>query len=212
MMQRPPKIRQGGGGTCAARLSTLEHAVFGLDIVTTAMLPWHAMAFPLVSRQALVLDCVSVGGPSGLRKGFELGGGPELEAYRPALSEAVLDRDSVWDTCKTCSRTTKMPQHPITRPAAAVPLSCRSFSPSPTSDDGRGATRETHRILIALPDARSCLGIADADPDDRRKHGAPTGRNRHLRVLSRSSLPVLSGCPHRRGRQVLHVRVIPLRR
>lgn len=76
MMQRPPKIRQGGGGTCAARLSTLEHAVFGLDIVTTAMLPWHAMAFPLVSRQALVLDCVSVGGPSGLRKGFELGGGP----------------------------------------------------------------------------------------------------------------------------------------
>lgn len=145
-------------------------------------------------------------------KRFRAWRGPELEAYRPALSEAVLDRDSVWDTCKTCSRTTKMPQHPIARPAAAVPLSCRSFSPSPTSDDGRGATRETHRILIALPDARSCLGIADADPDDRRKHGAPTGRNRHLRVLSRSSLPVLSGCPHRRGRLVLHVRVIPLRR
>lgn len=212
MMQRPPKIRQGGGGTCAARLSTLEHAVFWARHCDDGDAPMACHGLPACFQTSPRFGLCLRRGSVRAEKRFRAWRGPELEAYRPALSEAVLDRDSVWDTCKTCSRTTKMPQHPIARPAAAVPLSCRSFSPSPTSDDGRGATRETHRILIALPDARSCLGVADADPDDRRKHGAPTGRNRHLRVLSRSSLPVLSGCPHRRGRQVLHVRVIPLRR
>lgn len=158
------KIRQGGGGTCAARLSTLEHAVFGLDIVTTAMLPWHAMAFPLVSRQALVLDCAWRGSVRA-EKRFRAWTGPELEAYRPALSEAVLDRDSVWDTCKTCSRTDQDATTQSHALLAALPFSCRSFRPLLHQTTAGAPRGRTHRILIALPDARSCLGIADADPE-----------------------------------------------
>lgn len=134
----------------------------------------------------------------GLRKGFALGGGPnwKLIGRRYLKQFWIL---TVFGTPARPVRGQPRCHHPIARPAGRPPLLVSQLSPSPTSDDGRGATREDAPHLDRASRRSELFGNHGRGPRDHRKRGAPTGRNRHLRVLSRSSLPVLSGCPHRRG-------------
>lgn len=173
-------------------------------------MPWPSRLFP--DKPSFWI--VSVGGLPGLRKGFELGGAPNWKLIGRRYLKQFWIVTVFGTPARPVRGPTKMPppnHTPCWPPSLPLPLfvvaafalSYIRRRPGRHEGDAPHLDRASRRSEL--------FGNRGRGPRDRRKHGAPTGRNRHLRVLSRSSLPVLSGCP-RRGRLVLHVRVIPLRR